>query len=410
MINLLLGSGLHNGKLPFVNQITKEILDLPADENDDLYPEEDRMKREEIRNKFRKILKLIYDRIKYYFKNLNIEPNYEDIFYILNQIIEDVHGNKYNPIIDDFRTNLFKKYGFKKDIFESDKVFEEIRILLELQDLNLMSEIKRILRKCLYNDNYTKDDMIDNLFLLKEIICYTSKHQNKLVNIFSLNHDIIFEKFFRYNNIDFCDGFNKIPRQLYECRSYVKGHEFDSNYFRESINVNLLKLHGSLDWYHCNEKGPFDLEGPLHDFIYRQSEDSRNLDEEDYSSIVIGTYNKTESYLDYIYIDLFSFFNENLNKSNLLICSGYGFQDSGINRYIIYWMSKNKNSKLLIINPNINSLVKKERRELFLFGNFTKLKKEGRILTIENKFSDVKLDTRISESGQTIEGLIEVHC
>ena len=112
MINFLLGSGIHDGKLPSVNQLTQDIIKLPADENEKLFDSvEDSLKKKEIRTQFKSLLEIIYSKAKTYFKNYTITPNYEDIFYFLDQIIEVAKGNRYDPIIYNFSS-----FGFKAAI------------------------------------------------------------------------------------------------------------------------------------------------------------------------------------------------------------------------------------------------------------------------------------------------------
>src|SRR5690606_4208687 len=64
-----------------------------------------------------------------------------------------------------------------------------------------------------------------------------------------------------------------------------------------------------------------------------------------------GTTEKTKRYVeDDHYIKLFEHFERNLKVSHLLIVVGYGFQDPGINEYLIKNFLEN-GKKMIVIDP-----------------------------------------------------------
>jgi hypothetical protein len=376
-LNFLIGSGIHNGYLPSVDDLTKKIINLEDDEIDDLHPPG----RKEIRKKFRIFIKVICDKIKKYYKDLKIIPNYEDLFYVLIQLYDDIKGNRYNPAIEDFRNDIFIKNNF--DVM-SKEFFKEAEIFFDYLEPELFSEFKRIIRKELSLENYPENKLIENLSLFKKILTTDNTFKDHSLNIFSLNHDLAFETFFRVLKIDFFDGFTK-KSSILSNRSFIRKHDPKIEDFYLDNKVKLIKLHGSLDWYHKNK------ENILDDVIYKQDNMSHGLDEEEDSSFLIGVYNKTEQYSYKIYNELFHYLYHTLNNNNLIIVSGYGFQDTTINLYLSNWLIKNHRNKVILIHPNIKMLLENSYKENFIRKIYQPLKNSNRLIEVVKSFCNVSI-------------------
>ena len=70
----------------------------------------------------------------------------------------------------------------------------------------------------------------------ESLFCYDP--HPKVMNVISTNYDRILEYVWAYNDLHFTDGFAQ--------------HElaaFDDNMFRDKNSINLMKVHGSLDWF-----------------------------------------------------------------------------------------------------------------------------------------------------------------
>ena len=64
----------------------------------------------------------------------------------------------------------------------------------------------------------------------------------KVVNIITTNYDRVLEYVLSYNNIPFTDGFNGKILSI-----------FDNTLFKDRDMVNLIKVHGSLNWFNVND-------------------------------------------------------------------------------------------------------------------------------------------------------------
>jgi hypothetical protein len=134
------------------------------------------------------------------------------------------------------------------------------------------------------------------------------------------------------NNIGFSDGFvlkDNIARV------------WNPNSFNEKIN--LLKLHGSINWVNFDTDDPYEKKvciylQPQHEFFH--------------PAIILGSFNKLSEYSRGINFDLQCLFAKHLNMCNRLIISGYSFGDKGINSRIINWLYGNHQRKIIIIHKN----------------------------------------------------------
>ncbi|OGU42160.1 MAG: hypothetical protein A2315_04015 [Ignavibacteria bacterium RIFOXYB2_FULL_35_12] len=275
--------------------------------------------------------------------------NYEDMYYLINALYDDESGEYVNPIIskycDDFRTqyrDLFKtKYPLIGEISLMDLTREALNYI---QDIVIM---------CLDKPNAS----IEHLKFLAEV---DSAKSISKINIFTLNHDVLIENFFK--KIDaFSDGFH----------SDGYGHRIWSP---ENFNkrISLLKLHGSINWYRILGKDYYE------DRIGIYEQPQRNGDR---PLMLIGSFNKLHAYSRSINFDLQCLFAKQLSESDDLIISGYSFGDQGINSRIINWVLASRNRRIFLIHKNPDELIKNARPAIQT--NFSFLNKNGNIFYIK---------------------------
>ena len=102
-------------------------------------------------------------------------------------------------------------------------------------------------------------------------------------------------------------------------------------------------------------------------------------------AFLTGTQNKYEEYLMNIYSDLKWHYKRLLKDTERLIVIGYSFGDYGVTTEIINWMHKKMDAKLIIIDPDANTLLKTG----FLMPRLKKAFPE-RITAINKRFQDLK--------------------
>jgi len=292
-------------------------------------------------------LRSYYSYLEYY------QVNYEDIYYLISQIHDDLLREWENPAI----------VNFKKELEENLNYFinEEITYLDILA--NTLTYIENVV--CYSLTNSIKD--LKNLsFILNA--CLDSEY--KTTHIFTLNHDKVIEKLFTKNKIKYTDGFGNSERSL----RYWNPTEFDKDY-----RVGFYKLHGSVNWFRFSTDNGKNYRigntGNLKDIDH-----TKNIDDELQDvfgpELLVGTSNKILNYPRALYSEMFFRLHLVLKRVNVLIIIGYGFKDKAINSKIIEYMNYSINNKLIIIDKKpIEDLTKMAR---------TAIKRESQ-LWIKNK-------------------------
>lgn len=151
------------------------------------------------------------------------------------------------------------------------------------------------------------------------------------VNIFTTNYDTLLEDALALNRVLYWDGFSG-GAVAHRTLSY--GDELPLNGYR----ANLIKLHGSIDWYLC-EKGN----------VWRVR-DNDNYPETKKRVLIYPQATKYVATQQDPFSTQFDLFRKSLNSSssNLLGVCGYSFGDDHINNEIEFALSKENNKTVLI--------------------------------------------------------------
>ncbi|NQT65683.1 MAG: SIR2 family protein [FCB group bacterium] len=231
-----------------------------------------------------------------------------------------------------------------------------------------MTYINRIVTDLLL---FPKKD-ISYLKILKEL----SDDKNiEIIDIFSLNHDLLLESYFDKNNIIFCDGFSEPTG-----KSTLK--HIDLKLFNGNNKINLLKLHGSSNWFRYKE---FIAKSISSHIDHKKDENGNHIiPVSSKAEILIGTFNKLIDYNYGIFSELFCLFINRLNQINILIISGYSFGDEGINAKIIEWYYKDSRNKIVLIDPNFDNQKKESPINYKLNDRLC----ENRLFPIKKHFQD----------------------
>jgi hypothetical protein len=308
----------------------------------------------------------------YYQYRLPRPTNYEDLFYVVNQIHDSESGDHDNPVIGAF----------------IDKIFPDIKELFitrenEHNEWNLKSlttETKNYIRYIAWSVLSKSPSCLDYFGFIKHA-CFDEYLSNR--DIFTLNHDTNIEQYLLKNHIQFVDGFGE-PE--YEVR-YWNPDLFES----ESNMVRLFKLHGSIDWFEFSKaNGDRRIGIPLNNDIEHTKDSEGNfhhLVNQGYPLILLGTFNKMMEYISGIYSTLHYQFIKSLNNSQRLFISGYGFRDKGINIRIIEWIISSKNNKILIVHPKPESLKNESRGAIA--NKWDDWKEQGKLIIVPKRIEDV---------------------
>lgn len=314
-----------------------------------------------------------------------------------------------NSFTETFRTNILKrldtnlfnfyenpaiKAKFQNQIERNDINYEEIIKNLEIWMLSEAGENFQIVAGLV-------SQTIECVHILLQEIQIKSFHRmmekfqecnglldlvnnHKLVNIFSLNHDVMMEELCNYYHINFKDGFRKNIRHNYNLISKFKvatQHEFTEHkldfFTPNDSGINLFKLHGALDFFAIEDKEKYlkvdssSFGGCLasmvkieqHSLNYcRRLKTNRGVNElivEDDTgemqflrrSLLSGGHKFKKRFDQIAPIGLFEEFKFRIEDSQELVIIGYGFGDEHVNDVIYNWLDSGKELKVIICDP-----------------------------------------------------------
>jgi len=319
----------------------------------------------------KRFLQFLKDEASQYYKDSKT-VNYEDLFYLVNQIADaDSRSKEYdNPAIQPLINKI------PKEILESwEKIQREIGMTLEL-----FKETKRYIMDAVYyklSSVTSKNANYLNLF-----VDAANDKRVSVLDIFSLNHDLLLEQYFIKNKINIIDGFtlpdeNKIR--------YWQPNLYEQN----EPKLRLYKLHGSINW--CRVRSEDNITWPRDQIIIapdpEHAKDKKGnwLTLLDKRLFLIGTFNKMLEYTTRdIFLQLLCIFRQRLHNSSRLIVSGYSFGDKGINSVLLNWVFSNKNNLLLVVHPNPSLLRRNVRGAIF--NNWSRLVKNKTLRFINKCF------------------------
>lgn len=286
---------------------------------------------------------------------------YQKYFIFCKRLIKEysiAHGGKFD-------------YELFYDFIKSDEVKEK-----RYQSLcdDLLSDFESF-ENYLFNVSYIYNQMVEHLLKDREgknryddepfkinyvegyngFLNYLSQlsHDEYIINVHTLNHDLLFESFNNTKYINGCisDGFDEYGSEYYgklihENRTYHCRLERYTN--RYNTAIRLFKLHGSLDYvpfYREVENGFMIPDnyvkikwgmGAGDIMKSRKSKIGYNISPFEYhAEFLTGTTSKIQRYNEpLLFRKLFKKFKKNLRQADKLIIIGYGCKDEGINEII----------------------------------------------------------------------------
>jgi hypothetical protein len=165
---------------------------------------------------------------------------------------------------------------------------------------------------------------------------------------FSLNHDLLLERFLQGKNVRFYDGFEIHP-ETPDFRTF----NFSRRAF-EKARLSVTKLHGSVNWRRYRHiRSRVARDKWRDEFFGIRLQENRVFELMDELPLVlVGTFNKILQYSTPVFLQMMGEFHHYLQTSSHLIVCGYGFGDKGINTLLAYWMSEKTPRTMYVIDPH----------------------------------------------------------
>lgn len=270
------------------------------------------------------LLKNIKEDIDRYWKDQRI-VDYEDLYYAVRQVHDDVSGERENPLVEAFRARHEKHIA--EIMRNSPSIQYDPSRIWEESSHYIHDVVVNMLRR---------EHQTQTIDYLNVFIEATNDPDFARIDFYTLNHDTLLETYLRNKRIEFVDGFAEKDDDGYRWWS-------PDVYEDDSVAVRFLKLHGSVDWWIGQNSRPVIpiIRGARLDGIYRW----RPL-------LLIGTHDKVVHYTVGAFADLFCLFRTGLKRADKLTVCGYGFGDKGINTQIVEWLSLNPSRRMMVIDPS----------------------------------------------------------
>lgn len=379
-ILLFFGSGVsYLSGLANTDQITNDILRKKWHEHTDLnfyageHPNE-HYRKTDITKRIQKFLYILKEFSDPYFRQRRgNDSNYEDLYYLCHQIHDNETTEIDNPLLVPFL------YQLHNNLVGLD-IYPRIPPINKKIDIEYLSERAiSLIQNVVWNSLSTQEDPL-GLDLILEIV-----EKLNIINIATLNHDLLVEKLLDLNKIDYCDGFGKPEGEI----RYFSPDSYDIE-----EKIKLYKLHGSLNWYRFREEKngrTIDRYGMAltTDHWHLKNSDGHFVNVLDGTPLFLtGSYNKMLDYNFGIFKTIHNKFDNILAQSDTIIMSGYGWNDRGINGRLFQWLGSSFENKILLVHEKPENLKRYSRSALW--HRYDGLVKENRLIPIKKWFSDTK--------------------
>lgn len=316
-----------------------------------------------------KITEVVIDRFYSHLK-FQHNVNYEDIYYVLKQIGDSYSMEYENPAIISLIEEIVKAGHWSEKSFrhliKESIIFIECMVWQLIDKTKVQSNQFNVFKKLISNDE------------LNSVIC--------------LNHDLVLDMWLKENHVLFDDGFG-----------YVKDKKLPEwkGFGNQTGILKYCKVHGSVDWFdfRINDEISYQNIVKVPSNFYPE-----RLDEK-YDQflgpttgrpcLLIGTFNKMLNYLGGIFELLFEELKTTIQNSEVIIISGYGFSDKGINSQLNKWLAQEYSRKMIIIHPNQESLIQKSRGS-FKLNVLTDGDKHSKVELIEKPFEEITIEEIIN--------------
>ena len=188
---------------------------------------------------------------------------------------------------------------------------------------------------------------------------FTDAHP-QVLNIITTNYDRVLEYIMSYNDMPFTDGFNGKTLSI-----------FDDTQFKDNKIVNLVKVHGSLNWFDINGETRF----------------LPSVSENKIPKIIIPSKNKFEEAYDSPYRELIQKSDNLIKDANSFLIVGFGFNDKHLTPKI---KKKIQNGAPIVlitknVSPNSFKVLKDAKKNILFEGS-----KNGKTKVTYKKDSESK--------------------
>ncbi len=254
------------------------------------------------------------------------------------------------PLFDKTCIDLEVELG--KDKYEADlpKIRKVIRDVVNAADIKAKEKLLK---------------NADDFDGIKRLTSFCHDPHPKVMNVVSTNYDRILEYVWGYNGLRYTDGFEQQELSV-----------FDENMFHDKDIINLMKVHGSLDWFDVDHE------------VRKLSSDFG------YDPVMIPPgKNKYRTTHNSPYRELMQKSDDAIKKAPSFLVVGFGFNDEHITPLV---SKKTKaGTPIVVVTMKVTPTTEKQ------------LEKAKKVIYVEADTDINKSRIRIIENGYTLSDTIE---
>lgn len=199
------------------------------------------------------------------------------------------------------------------------------------------------------------------------------------LNIVTLNHDTLAEQCLSAHGVDFVDGFGSADGDV----RWSDDRLYDSS----TARVQILKLHGSVDWYRF--AGSARTAMVIGDSELTVNDGSgKRLKPLFLRPSFLSGINKATWYQRGIYADIHFRFHQLLRSCGHIVMSGYGWGDVAINFQLDKWMDDSDRNRIILLHEAPEMLV---NRSMVLGSAYDAWTRSGQLVCIRQWLSAASL-------------------
>jgi len=344
-VALLIGSGVSKpSDAPMVDEVTSRIAEgawrFMSDQRFVPGPWPSEFALNDIAERAQTLIRMLHSRIEGHLRARDgRSPNYEDYFACLEEIVDDEDGEFVNPLIRPFADALEVESAHLWQEIHSHKSRLVAEDRAEPMPFASLADLAVGLIQWGVYYSLAPSRSPKGLGFVSQCI-----QRFGVLDIFTLNHDLLMESYLENENIDYADGFGESEG---DCKL------FNCSWDNFSGPACLFKLHGSIDWYlvPIKHRGIIFLAKMHGDVDHsKDSKGERIWPRETTPRFLTGSHQKEREYGRVGFAEIFERFRSRLSGVNNIICCGYGWRDKGINIRIDQWLHDSAKNRLILLH------------------------------------------------------------
>ena len=292
----------------------------------------------------RDLLGAVMDEIEPYLEQRGGEANYEDIYFVIDQLVASKSGELDNPFVEPLLANATSSLG--PGFYTNPGVPEEEPLLRVAE--HSLGYIRDMVSASLSSPQRAGS----HLRVLREAIAFLGPES---VDLVTTNHDTLLEDALAAWGVGSASGFGPLDGDFCPWQP--------SSLAVKAETIRLFKIHGSVDWFRLRRAGGSWEEETIGSYRGFPGLGLRNGHGEAYEaldngrpSILIGTLNKVLEYSRGLFHQLHCLMATALEEARVLVVSGYGFGDKAVNMRIAEWYRSQRDRVLVLITPSPRKL------------------------------------------------------